>query len=468
MGENILSEELRRAAIPSQPATEEVIVSNQPQQPPTGEQAVNVATLNGAAQDKAQYRAAQQEALAQQSLQQNMAALANLFTDYSRPSDDIYNETYDNLVMNGIYGDNAHKIASRKASEYSANRLARLQMGMQMDGVTNDGYLTNNGMYYLTQMQGEDPAVASLYAQGYANMPKVAYDRQWDLTKGDYNAARQFDYSQKAADAQMNRQMTLAQFTNNLNTQQKLALMQAEPEVRMQIAKRFGLSDVDAAAFALGFNGGNRGNGRSGGRSNNGGVDYKTLESHAKFLRSNYVDETTGKWTNPQMEQEYNRTVERMNDIVNERQAFDSSDPQSVAAFATAIASRNNIPVSQALQAIKERYPDANIEAAFNALQKESENDSFDPNAVMESVPPTEDTETDETDKESKNENSNNEKEETNREPAPYNASLEDSAVAKLNETNEVTLTPDEQARERQRDVLSDWLNRTFMYNPNR
>ncbi len=115
MNENILSEELRRAAIPSQPATEEVIVSNQPQQPPTGEQAVNVATLNGAAQDKAQYRAAQQEALAQQAIQQNMAALANLFTDYSRPSDDIYNETYDNLVMNGIYGDNAHKIASRKA-----------------------------------------------------------------------------------------------------------------------------------------------------------------------------------------------------------------------------------------------------------------------------------------------------------------------------------------------------------------
>lgn len=198
----------------------------QPPQIPTGEQAMNAAALEGMAKENAQYQTAVNAA--QQQAQQDMAALANLFTDYSRPSDDIYNETYDNLVMNGIYGENAHRLASRKASEYSANRLARLQMGMRADGVTPDGYITNNGMYYLTQMQNEDPAVASLYSQGFGNMPKVAYDRQWDIAKSDHNAATRFKYAQEAANAQQERQMQIETWRRQ---QQQAELMQ-----RAQIA----------------------------------------------------------------------------------------------------------------------------------------------------------------------------------------------------------------------------------------
>ena len=436
-------------------AIQQGIAASQQQQPqiPTGEQAMNAAALEGMAKDNAQYQAAQQEALTQQALQQNIQALSNLFASYNKSSDDVYDDTYSQLIRAGVYGDAAHRIASREASKYSANRVANLQTLMNWNGVTQDGYLTNDGMYYLTQMQNEDPAVASLYSQGYANMPKVAYDRQWKLAEGDHNAARQYQYREQGADADIERRKNYYNWQKDQEMQALAWRADNASKARMaqayQEAIGLGKSPEEAQRYAesqgqiefwsvLGGYGGGRGSNnnnrntggnRSGGRNGNNGTAgsmeaWKALERALKEFNGAQAELAPG-MTNP-------NAALYQNALYNYFGGIDPSNPQNYSMwkdFYMKTKGMSSEDFDAMVQNMMEqsKHQEETIDKNSRLEVNGSHNEEDD-----EPVTETETSANEKTEKEDTPSDNNPEPKES------YDPSLANSVVAKINGMNDV------------------------------
>ena len=306
---------------------------------------VNEATINGAVQQNQQ---AQQVAMLQQLLTnpnltanietsalgqamqdsvQQPPSTANLFRDYSRNSNDVYESAYSDLLRQGYTTRQAEYGAAKAARDYKANRIANAQTRMENGGYDPaTGMITNQGLRALIDMQSESPEAASLWSQAY-DLPRAGYAYGRDIAKGDYNAARQFDYSQRGADAQMERQIQLSQFKQQMQNAElarraPYAAQGAYYEAYMNAMQQPGMTPEQADAIGqaagqmaqyqvlAGYTGGGRGTGgRSGntgrgGKANDGGIGYETLAKRSKDLYERYYDEMGGGWKDKDAEKE--------------------------------------------------------------------------------------------------------------------------------------------------------------------
>ena len=288
---------------------------------------VNEATINGAVQQNQQ---AQQAAMLQQLLTnpnltanlessalgqamqdsvQQQPSTANLFRDYSRNSNDIYESAYSDLLRQGYTTRQAEYGAAKAARDYKANRIANAQTRMENGGYDPaTGMITNQGLRALIDMQSESPEAASLWSQAY-DLPRVGYAYGRDIAKGDYNAARQFDYSQRGADAQMERQIQLYRFNRQMQNAElarraQYAAQGAYYEAYMNAMQQPGMTPEQADAIGqaagqmaqyqvlAGYTGGGRSSGRGSGKngSESGQMKPSELKTMQEFINGKIED----------------------------------------------------------------------------------------------------------------------------------------------------------------------------------
>ena len=143
---------------------------------------------------------------------------------YARNSDQVYEDEFQNAILNGLSSRRARRLATSRAKEYQANRVAYLNGVINGYGKEVDGSLSPTAYQLIATLANENPAIANMYLQTQPGA-KDAYNRQsqqqqllladsldqnrlaqsqaHDLRKMEH----QFQYGQRAADAQMNRDL---------------------------------------------------------------------------------------------------------------------------------------------------------------------------------------------------------------------------------------------------------------------
>ena len=113
--------------------------------------------------------------------------IAAMEGEYSKSSEDFYQDSFYKQIMLGFSPRQAKRIAGNLAREYQAKRVAYLDNLYNHYG--RDGYVTNElGVQSLGWLSQENPTLANLYLQAYPN-PQNAYARQNQLEDAARNRA---------------------------------------------------------------------------------------------------------------------------------------------------------------------------------------------------------------------------------------------------------------------------------------
>lgn len=279
-----------------------------------GSAIVNEATVNGAMQKKQQEQMLENlqqiltnpnlsanietSALAraiQENAPQQQSAPLGIQHDYSRSSDDYYESAYTDLLRRGYTTKEAEYGAAKAAADYKANRLAHMQMQMENGGVDpQTGAITNLGLQTLVNMQEESPEAAALWSHAY-DLPKAIYGYTRDIAKADHNAQNALDkaikiaeinykYNQMGANAQLGRQVQLANYKAQMDEAIRKGRQQEAIQMAINLAKAEGASDQEAQIQAYRYVLGGGGSGSRGGRGSGEGKEEKLSASDQKSL----------------------------------------------------------------------------------------------------------------------------------------------------------------------------------------
>lgn len=164
----------------------------------------------------------------------------SLYGDLSMTSDDYYNNIYNRLRQNGYSDKVSRNVAAKRAGQYQAQRMAKLQDALFAYGMSPRGSINQTGARLLYMMSGENANAANYYANMFAG-PKqdYAFNRQQDTaaTQQQYNqqnmaTKQQYSLQQLDVKAQINQKLKV------LDGQIKIAEQNNDYALKAQLQKQ--------------------------------------------------------------------------------------------------------------------------------------------------------------------------------------------------------------------------------------
>lgn len=276
--------------------------------------------------------------IAMDMLGQAFSQQMNLLT---QTSDDVYQSAYQTARQAGSTMDEARQFAREKASSYQNRRVDALSNAFLKGGVDENGTITRDGVGILAQIANERPEMVNMLGNMYQT-PQGATKYAQDIAKMTMNsnlhlknakemAGVNFDYQQRGADAQAERQMALYDYKARLDEAVRQGRQQEALQMAVMLGKAQGLSDEQAFIEGLGYvlGGGSRGNsgrGASGTRSESG--DGKTMSVKEMKERRDYLEKEMEHYLNKMdiIRQQFPNDYDKKLEYKKAKQAYDNAN----------------------------------------------------------------------------------------------------------------------------------------------